>query len=90
LTVFQYVAYYDLFASSHPSNATLYLVLAIVFQVTLPFFVFACRKKDEGMPPRKQPVAPEPPAHLPEDTYEEPEETPTEEGFAQPEEFEEE
>lgn len=55
LAVFQWIALYDLFASSDPGNAVLYLVLSILLGVTLPFFVFACRNKDLGMPPRKQP-----------------------------------
>jgi len=57
--VFQYIAYYDLFRSCKPQNATLFLVLGIVCQVTLPFFLFACRNQDEGMPPRKDQM-PEP------------------------------
>ena len=52
--VFQYLSYYDLFTSANPNNGVLFLVLSIIFPVTLPFFVFACRKKDEGMPPKKQ------------------------------------
>ena len=56
--VCMWMAYYDLYRSSDPNNAVLYLVLSIVFTVTLPFFMFACRKKDGGMPPRKQPVQP--------------------------------
>lgn len=52
-SVFYYIAYYDLFASCEPDNKVLYLVLSILFSVTLPFFVFACRKKDLGMPPRR-------------------------------------
>ena len=51
--VFQYMAYYDLFRSCLPENATVFLVLGILFQVTLPFFLFACRKHEKGMPPRK-------------------------------------
>lgn len=54
LVVFECIALYDLFASSDPGNAVLYLVLSILLGVTLPFFVFACRKKDLGIPPRKQ------------------------------------
>lgn len=54
LLVFEYIALYDLYASCDPGNAVLYLVLTIFVGVTLPFFVFACRKKDLGMPPRKQ------------------------------------
>jgi len=52
-SVFQYMAYYDLFRSCLPENATVFLVLGILFQVTLPFFLFACRKHEKGMPPRK-------------------------------------
>ena len=58
LTVFQYMAYYDLYRSCDPDNGVLFLVFSILFSVTMPFFVFACRKKDLGMPPRKQPAQP--------------------------------
>lgn len=51
--VFQYIVYYDLFASCNPNNAVVFLVLSIFFNFLLPFFVFASRKKDEGMPPRR-------------------------------------
>ena len=51
--VFTYIAYYDLFASCNPNNAVVFLVLSIFFNFLLPFFIFACRKKDEGMPPRR-------------------------------------
>ena len=58
LTVFQYMALYDLFCSCEPKNGTLYLVLSIFVNITLPIFVFLCRNKDEGMPPRRpQPVS---------------------------------
>ena len=56
-----YIAYYDLFASCRPNNAVAFLVLSIIFGFPLPFFVFACRKKDLGMPPRKDRI-PEQPA----------------------------
>ena len=56
LAVFQYMSLYDLFVSCEPGSAVLYLVLSILFGVVLPFFLFACRNKDLGMPPRKQPV----------------------------------
>lgn len=62
LVVFQYIALYDLYASCDPGNAVLFLVLSVLLNVTMPFFVFACRKKDLGMPQRKpvvQPVMPE-------------------------------
>lgn len=65
-TVFWYIAYYNLFASCHPDNAAVYLVLGIFFPVTLPFFVFACRKQDKGMPPRRTvEVQPELPVRQP-------------------------
>jgi len=57
--IFVYIAYYDLFASCEPKNAVVYLILSIFVSVTMPFFVFACRKKDLGMPPRKE-AQPEP------------------------------
>lgn len=53
IAVFRYVCLYDLYASCNPDNKVLFLVLSILFNVTLPFFVFACRKKDGGMPPRR-------------------------------------
>lgn len=88
LAVCEYMAYYDLFKSCEPDNAVLYLVLSILFSVSLPFFVFACRKKDLGMPPRRQPT----PTAVPAETEAEPvvcATEPVEEGFARPEEFEE-
>ncbi len=70
--VLYYMAMYDLYRSVDPRNAVMYLVLSILFNVTMPFFVFFNRKKDLGMPPRRPrpqacipqqpPVAPEPPA----------------------------
>lgn len=52
-TVFRYIAHYDLFQSSKPGSAVLFLVLGILFNVTLPFFVFACSNSDQGMPARR-------------------------------------
>ena len=54
--VFQYIALYRIYKSCDPKNTTLFLVLSILFNITMPFFLFACRKKDLGMP---QPEAPE-------------------------------
>ena len=58
--VLQYMATYDVFISCDPNNAVLYLVLSIFVNVTMPFFIFACRNKDLGMPRRRpaQPAAP--------------------------------
>lgn len=61
-TVFQYIALYDLYGSCDPHNSVMYIVLSIFINVTMPFFVFACRNKDYGMPPRKPQPAPQPPA----------------------------
>ncbi len=60
LLVFQCIALYDLYSSSRPSNNVLFLVLGILFCVTKPFFVFACRNKDDGMPPRREQLPQEP------------------------------
>lgn len=54
--VFTYIALYDLYASCEPGNAVLYLILSIIIQITMPIFVFICRKKDQGMPPRRKAV----------------------------------
>ena len=54
LVVFHFIALYDLYCSCNPQNGVLFLVLSIVFKITEPFFVFSCRNKDFGMPPRKQ------------------------------------
>lgn len=60
--VIQYMALYDLYRSCEPDNGGLYLVLSILFSISLPVFVFLCRKKDLGMPPRTdvQPQMPRP------------------------------
>ena len=84
MSVFTYIALYDIYASADPGNASLYLILSIFVSITQPIFVFICRNKDGGMPPRKtapvaEPVVEEAPIV---------EETPvTDEGFALPEEF---
>ncbi len=51
--VIQYIALYDLYTSCNPSNAAVFEVLSILFNVTLPFFIFFSRNKDLGMPQRK-------------------------------------
>lgn len=79
--VFQYIAYYDLYCSCDPDDSVLFLVLSILFSVAIPFFVFALRNKDRGMPPRKDAVTQE---TCPVEEYLEL----TDEPVAQPEEFE--
>lgn len=78
--VFMYISLYDLYASAVPERATKYLLLSIFINPMLPFLIFRCRDKEDGMPPRKGTVQPEAiPAP----------EVVTEEGFAAAEEFEE-
>lgn len=60
LSVIQYMALYDLYTSCDPMNNVLYLILSIFFSITMPIFVFVCRNKDGGMPPRKPQPAVEP------------------------------
>ena len=50
--VHYYIALYDLYTSVNPPCNVLFLVLSILFQVTMPFFIFFNRKLDGGMPPR--------------------------------------
>ena len=52
--VIRFMAMYDIYTSCQPQNGVVFLVLSIIFRVTEPFFLFLCRDKDEGMPPRKQ------------------------------------
>ena len=52
--VFWQIALYDLYSSCKPKNNVLFLVLGIIFGFLVPFFIFACRNKEEGMPPRRE------------------------------------
>lgn len=58
--VFRYVCVYDLYASCIPNYKVLFLVLSILFPVAMPILIFVCRNKDQGMPPRKDAVVPDP------------------------------
>lgn len=49
LFVFWQITLYDIYASACPKNAVAFLVLGILFPITIPFFLFCNRKKDEGM-----------------------------------------
>ena len=79
IAVFCYIAYFDLFRSCKPQNDVLFLVLSIIFKVTLAFFVFACSGSDEGMPARRVPEAVPQIPYQPEKTSEEEQEIPAEE-----------
>ena len=48
--VYTYIALYKFFRSCQPSKAVLYLLLSIFVGVVEPFFVYAVRNSDEGMP----------------------------------------
>ena len=52
--VFYYMALFDLYTSCDPANNVPFLVFSILFRVTEPFFIFFSRKKDGGMPPRRE------------------------------------
>ena len=80
LTVFQYIAYYDLYSSSNPDNAVVFLVLGIFFNFLNAFFVFACRKKDLGIPVPQAQTRPQEPQYIPAPAYEEPEIVPADPG----------
>ena len=49
---------FDFFRSCDRWNGVLFLILSFVLPPVAPFLVFACRHRDEGMPPRKQPAPP--------------------------------
>ena len=52
--IVQYMALYDIYRSTDPSNSTLFLILSVLVSITQPFFLFFSRNKDLGMPPKKQ------------------------------------
>lgn len=51
--VFKQICMYDLYRSCDPNNAVAYLVLGILFGILEPIFFLVIRKKDGGMPPRR-------------------------------------
>lgn len=53
-SVLQYMAYFDLFRSCDPGKSLVYLLVSIFAGFPLPFFVYSCRNKDLGMPPRTE------------------------------------
>lgn len=59
--VFRQISMYDLYRSCDPKNAIPYLVFGILFRILEPVFLMILRKRDEGMPPRRN--APEEPAN---------------------------
>lgn len=61
ITVYTYMALYDVFCSCEPKNGTLYTVLSLVVGMFISgahcIFLMLCKDKDLGMPPRKTEVA---------------------------------
>ena len=52
-SIIYYMALYDIYESCDPSNKVLYLVVGIFVGIAQAIFLFICRNKDGGMPPRK-------------------------------------
>ena len=48
--VLTYIAYYKVYLSCSPENATLFLVLGILFNLLNPIFLFAVRNRMNGLP----------------------------------------
>lgn len=48
--VLYYISLYRLYKAASPSRAVLFLVLSILFSVTIPFFIFFLRNRDDGLP----------------------------------------
>ena len=65
VTVITYIALYDLYRSCDPANGLMYLLLSIFVNITHPIFLFICRNKDMGMPPRRQDTIPQQPVEMP-------------------------
>ena len=54
--VLEQMAAYDLFCSSNPETAALFLILSILIPCLRPVFIFVDREKELGMPPRQTAV----------------------------------
>lgn len=68
-TVFRYLALFDLYTSSRGDSGVVYLVVSMLFAITEPFLIFACRKREDGMPPRKVNYQPNPEYSQPTQDY---------------------
>ena len=66
--VFVNIVYHKVYKSCRPAQATLFTVLTIIFSFLAPFFLFACRKKDDGMVP-PAPAAPYTPPVYPDQSF---------------------
>ena len=68
-TVQAYVCLYNLYASCNPDSKVGFLVVSIFFGMIQPFLVFACRKKDLGMPPKRSEATFQQPSYQPLPNY---------------------
>ena len=62
-SVLYFIALFDVYTSMDPDLNTLFLILSIFVPLAKPFFLFFCRNKESGMPPRR-PVNPAEPDYL--------------------------
>ena len=51
--IIYYMALFDVFTSCDPENRTVFFVVGLLIGITRPVFLFICRNKDLGMPPRR-------------------------------------
>lgn len=49
-TIYYLLCLYDVYLSCKPGKAAAYLVISILLPFVKPFLLFACRKKNDGMP----------------------------------------
>lgn len=54
--IFKQLCMVDLYRSCDPVNAIAYLVFGILLRFLEPFFLLALRKRDNGLPPRREPI----------------------------------
>ena len=54
VSILSYKCYFDLFRSCDPDKSLVYLLVSIFTSYPLPFFLYSCRNKDLGMPPRNE------------------------------------
>jgi len=55
--VYEIMSLHDVFVSCDPGNGVLFLILSLIPGINTicrPLFLFLCRNKDNGMPPRKK------------------------------------
>ena len=64
-TVLHHMCMYDVYRSCEPKNAMAMMLLGLFFGALEPFFLFYVRKKDGGMPPRKDAPRQDPPRQTP-------------------------